>query len=148
MLVFFVSLCYLCWWSIWPLHLDGFAGKTIVDWLDFILDPRNMLLHLRHNWRNFILFAAVVVDSIWSTRNLEVGLSMCAFNLHDLQGYITRRWEEHLHTWALQQGSQVCNWTPPSLNVVKINCDAYVLQNKLIFIVVCRKLDGMLCLLE
>lgn len=73
----------------------------------------------------------------------------CApFNLHDLQGYITRRCEEHLHTWALQQGSQVCNWTPPSLNVVKINCDAYVLQNKLIFVVVCRKLDGMLWLLE
>lgn len=86
----------------WPMRLDGFAGNGIVGWMSFVLEPRNMLVEQR----DFILYLAVVVDTIWYYRIMVV------LELEGVQASIRRKYDEQIHAWYVTQGAKFVSGGP------------------------------------
>lgn len=85
--------------------------QTMLDWLTFILKPRNLAPPQCSLWHEFILFATVVIDSIWSTRNSIVH-QQAILNLSDLQSSIFLPFSDHL-LWSERFSSSPCGWKAP-----------------------------------
>lgn len=51
---------------------EGFLDVHISDWIKFVMYPRNLPHGRKEDWNKFIVFIAVVIDSIWCVRNMIV----------------------------------------------------------------------------
>lgn len=123
--------------SVWRLSW----GHPISHWLEFMLDPRNLPDVQRHHWREIILYIAVVLDSIWFTRNSVVHQHVVV-QLDQLMAIIRHRYDEQILAWASAFGHPLSVWKPPDPLCFKIKFDISTLNNKLVFAVVCRDSKG------
>lgn len=96
----------------WPMRLHGFSLDGIHGWMKFVLNPRNLPSDLQQRWREFILYVAIVVDSIWYARNSLVHHKV-PVDVQDIQTNIRRRFDEHFFAWGEVSLSRPIRWQPP-----------------------------------
>lgn len=63
----------MVWWhGPWPMRTDGFSRSSITDWLQFLLDARNLPQSDQDRWPSLMLAVAITLDSLWWVRNQVV----------------------------------------------------------------------------
>jgi hypothetical protein len=60
--------------SPWPLDIIRFSELPIDEWMKIILAPKDSLAIHSEQGQDFLLYAAIVMDSIWLARNKVVHL--------------------------------------------------------------------------
>lgn len=124
-----------------PQRTDLFVHAPLQDWFSFILEPCNLPQHCRADWQFFILYIAVVLDSIWFVRNLVVhhNQEVALQNTIDL---ILRRYDEQVYAWHSHKVCSLPRWLPPAPNVVSITGDVAVYSGGLTYAVFSRDDKG------
>lgn len=56
----------------WPLNIERFNDYSISNWISFVVDKNNLSVEIRKHGRDFSLFAAIAMDSIWFARNRAI----------------------------------------------------------------------------
>lgn len=130
-------------WSLgrWPLRTAPCVHMPLLDWLNFVLEPRNLPLTHRDEWQQFILYVAVVIDSIWFTRNMVVH-NQKEVVLDNILAMIHRRFDEQMYVWYSLKERPLHRWIPPAPNIVIVNGDVAISDGKLIFAMVSRDNKG------
>lgn len=82
----------------WPLIITNILFTTTADWVRFILKPGQLLSLPFDQHLNFTRFGAILLDSIWFTRNqlLHKGGGL---NIIDLLFSIRSRYVELVAAW-------------------------------------------------
>lgn len=86
-----------------------------------------------------LLFASVMVDVIWHTRNMIV-FEDVPFQLHEVSNRIFATWREFSSIIGVSKLQDV--WLPPPLDWIKINFDVAVRETFTVCAVVGRDSDG------
>lgn len=82
----------------WPINIWVFGGKSIKEWIKFILHDRNHPQITTENGNSFVLFAAISMDSICYARNQVFHQGMVP-DAMDLARETLRRFEDHCQAW-------------------------------------------------
>lgn len=101
--------------------------------IKFVMYPRNLPHGRKEDWNKFIVFIAVVIDSIWYVRNMVVHQNL-TLDIPQLLKDIRRGYEEQLSAWA----SDVPVWELSDPHCFKINFDAALSHNTLVSAIICR----------
>ena len=94
---------------------------------------------------DFQLYAAILCDQIWMTRN-KARLEGIKTSLKKVARQVNKSYEEHKNAWRNQSTKppKDSSWTPPPLNWIKLNFDTAIREDKSSVAVVARDQRGNL----
>ena len=109
--------------SPWPLLISSFAARPISDWIIAIIYPSTKLDIPFADTRNFQIYAALVMDVIWFSRNKLIHEAIQP----DIPKIIQQLKITHnYHILAWQASTLSSFWFPPQQGSVKGNFDVAV----------------------
>ena len=117
----------------------------IADWVKTIINPKHGLGLEGEEAEDFQLYAAILCDQIWMTRN-KARLEGIKTSLKKVARQVNKSYEEHKNAWRNQSTKPPKDsfWTPPPLNWIKLNFDAAIREDKSLVVVVARDQRGNL----
>jgi hypothetical protein len=129
--------------SYWPLDSMKWTSLSLVDWIKGILTPNLSFgipladLHL------FQIFAAVLCDLLWFSRNQAVhkGEIPDALKLAEKIKKVT---SEHFAAWSLKKKIVKEKWSKPPLGFCKVNFDTAIREDFSAQAAVCRDSNGVI----
>ncbi|XP_065634872.1 uncharacterized protein LOC136069815 [Quercus suber] len=109
---------------------------SIYDWIKIMLNPRALLGLDDSEEKCFQLYALLVCDQIWMTRNKTRFEGKCSNSL-ELSRQIMRSYEEHKQAWKdkLHCPMRKIIWKPPPNGWVKLNFDVAIREKTSLAIV-------------
>ena len=113
-----------------------------MDWVKFILNPSPVLGIQNFDQQKFILYAAILCDTIWKKRN-ELVHSANPEGLTDprqIADQIQKSYLDHCQAWDFKifDRGRLLGWTPPSPPHIKLNFDAAIGEGVVGLAMVCR----------
>ena len=100
--------------SLWPLSFAETSSQPTSNWIKMILHPTKFLGIEKSNEFSFTLFASILCDNIWRSRNslLHSGVDIQPM---ELAQHINKSFQSHQAAWdSLQQKySNGISWCPP-----------------------------------
>nr|XP_023927580.1 uncharacterized protein LOC112038979 [Quercus suber] len=129
----------------WPLNLQNIGNISICVWIKIILYPKGLLGLDDCDVKYFQLYALIVLDQIWVTRN-KIRFEGKSSNPLELSRQILRSYEEHKQAWKDKLHSPIrkVEWKPPPYGWVKLNFDVAVREEKISLAIVGRDDKGVL----
>lgn len=92
------------------------------NWVKFMLDLQKHLAIPKREIHNFQIFAIVVMDVIWFTRNQVVHNNSYKLDITSLLKQINITVKSHLQAWKNKSPTRSL-WKPPPLGFLKANFD-------------------------
>lgn len=123
----------------WAFNLAAFSQESLIIWFKFILNPYNLPANVRGKWDEFMLYIAIVLDSLWFTRNKVVHENLEP-NASVMVQEVARRYADHGAAWS--QKKCCIFWQPPLVGQLKINYDVSIKEDIMCFVAVCKNHIG------
>ena len=129
--------------SLWPLDSLKWSSLSLLDWIKGILTPNNVFgipladLHL------FQIFAAVLCDLLWFSRNQAIHKGERPDALV-LTTNIKKVLMEHYAAWSSIKKPVKDIWTKPPQDFYKVNFDAAIREDFSTQAAVCKNSNGMI----
>lgn len=115
----------------------------IRSWITILMNSSSSLNLDFISERDFLLQAAVIIDTIWFSRNLMVHQGKLQGPLEMMMD-MKRRLCEHLAAWSEIEAVQQLRWQPPLPGFFKVNFDATLRGSTAFLGLVCRPPNGIL----
>uniref|UniRef100_A0A803P1Y7 DUF4283 domain-containing protein n=1 Tax=Cannabis sativa TaxID=3483 RepID=A0A803P1Y7_CANSA len=117
------------------------TGSRLWDWVKFIWGLGKMGI----NTDEVFLYASIMVDTIWTTRNDKVH-NRSLPNMSQCVDYIYYSYADYRASLLPTPSPrvEVC-WNPPPLGLIKLNCDVKVGLDSMCLAVVARNHLGVMC---
>jgi hypothetical protein len=128
-------------YSPWPLDSMKWAPLSLSDWIKGILNPHSFFGVPFADTHPFQIFAAVMCDMMWFSRNqaMHKGVIPEALKLAE---NIRRVYSEHIAAWSQKQNTKKDTWTKPSQDWCKISFKAIIKNFFSIQVAVCKNNRG------
>lgn len=110
---------------------------SIQDWIKIVLNPKSSLGLKVDEVNQFQLFALILCDQIWMTRN-KARVEGLKSNPTELLRQILRSFKEHNQAWCAQPKRHMreIKWQAPPESWVKLNFDPAIRDEKTSIVVV------------
>ena len=127
------------------LNLCSMGNISIQDWIKIVLNSKSCLGLKVDEVNQFQLFALILCDQIWMTRN-KVRVEGLKSNPTELLRQILRSFKEHNQAWRAQPKRHMreIKWQAPPESWVKLNFDPAIRDEKTSIVVVCKDDKGVL----
>ena len=118
---------------------------SIVDWVKMIINPKSFLALDDEATKEFQLFAAIMCDQVWMSRN-KAYVDGIKIALVDLARQVYESFEEHRQAWKIHSKNSFKDktWVPPPPSWIKLNFDAAIRERKTSVAVIGRDQEGNL----
>jgi hypothetical protein len=127
--------------SPWPLDSLKWSSLILPDWIKGIITPHKSFGIPAADSHKFHIFAAVLCDMIWFSRNQAIHKGILP-NALKLAENIKRVTMEHFAAWSSKQKLDKKTWSEPPPDCYKINYDAVSSEDFLTQAAVCRNSKG------
>lgn len=111
--------------SFWPIIINNLSFTSIAAFIKWIVCSKRAFLHSPVEHRNYVLHAAIVLDSIWYAWNSVIHQDWFV-TMHELIGSVKRRYLDHLQAWSDIRVPVCSGWLPPAEGRWKCNVDVAV----------------------
>ena len=118
---------------------------SIADWVKMIINPKHGQGLEGEEDKDFQLYAEILCDPIWMTRN-KARVEGLKSNPTELLRQILRSFKEHNQAWRAQPKRHMreIKWQAPPESWVKLNFDPAIRDEKTSIVVVCKDDKGVL----
>ena len=126
----------------WPLRMNTLDSISMVEWVKMIINPKPSLGLDDETTKEFQLFAAIMCDQVWMSRN-KARVEGIKTTPIELARQVNKSFEEHKQAWKFQSknSSKDKTWIPPPPNWIKLNFDDAIREEKTSVAVVGREVN-------
>jgi hypothetical protein len=129
--------------SFWPLDSLAWSSLSLPNWIKGIIHPHSSLGIPLADTHLFQIFAAVLCDVLWFSRNKAVHEGVIP-DINNLANSIRRTSLDHATAWKSSSSLVKVPWTPPPAGSYKINFDTAIRQQFSSQAAVCRDSNGLI----
>lgn len=101
------------------INLGGMQHMEIQAWLGVMMNPKTELSLEDINERDFILQTAIIIDSIWFSKNQAIHQEVRHRLMEMIRGMRSQMYE-HQAAWREQNKEDMHSWKPPSEGQCKL----------------------------
>jgi hypothetical protein len=129
--------------SFWPLDSLAWSLLSLPDWIKGIIHPFSSLGIPLADTHLFQIFAAVLCDLLWFSRNKAVHEGVIP-DINALAKSIRKTSLDHAAAWKTTSASTQELWSPPPEGTFKVNFDTAIRKQFSVQAAVCRDSKGQI----
>jgi hypothetical protein len=127
--------------SFWPLDSLAWSLLSLPDWIKGIIHPFSSLGIPLADTHLFHIFAAVLCDLLWFSRNKAIHEGVIP-DINALAKSIRQTSLDHAAAWKTTSASTQEHWSPPPEGTFKVNFDTAIRKQFSVQAAVCRDSKG------
>jgi hypothetical protein len=129
--------------SFWPLNSLAWSSLSLPDWINGIINPFSSLGIPLADFHLFQIFAAVLCDLLWFSRNKAYHESVIP-DINSLANSIRKTTMQHAAAWHSHSPVVKEHWSPPPTGSFKVNFDTAIHEQFSMQAAVCRDSQGLI----